>query len=67
MTTADTPSGDRLLTIDEAAEYLGQSPRTVRRKIAAREIPAVRLSSSPFGRLRIREAELLAWLIGSGK
>jgi excisionase family DNA binding protein len=33
---------ERLLTIDEAAEILNVSPKTIRRRIAARELPAIR-------------------------
>jgi excisionase family DNA binding protein len=51
----------RLLTIDEVAQRLGVSRRTVQRKIAAGELPALGLGGrrSP---VRIDEAELEAWL-----
>lgn len=49
-----TANRDRLLTIDEAAELLLMHPRTVRRKIAEKEIAAHR-----FGRaLRISQTDL---------
>lgn len=52
MSKTDTRS--HLLTIDEAAEFLLMHPRTVRRKIAEKEIAAHR-----FGRsLRISTTDL---------
>jgi excisionase family DNA binding protein len=53
----------RLLTVDQVAERLGVSRRTVERKIAAGEIPALRLGGrrSP---LRVDERELERWLYG---
>lgn len=48
----------RLYTLDEAADFLAVSVRTLRRKIATGELTAHR-----FGRLwRIAEADLLAFL-----
>jgi excisionase family DNA binding protein len=57
-----TPVLERtLLTVDETADVLRVSAKTVRRRIAAGELPAVQLgpSGSP---LRIPEDELLRWL-----
>jgi excisionase family DNA binding protein len=50
-----------LLTVQETAELLRQSERTVRRKIHTGEIPAVRLNHG-LGPLRIPEGELKRWL-----
>lgn len=51
----------RLRTIDEAAELLNVSPRTVRRLIESRALPVHRL-----GRLvRIADADLAAFLAAS--
>ena len=48
----------RLLTLDEAADLLRCSKATIRRRVAARKLPAVR-----DGRLvRIRLADLHAFL-----
>jgi excisionase family DNA binding protein len=64
MSVSDVQS--RLLTIDAVAERLGVSRRTVERKIAAGEIPALQLGGrrSP---IRIDERELEAWLYGNPK
>lgn len=51
----------RLLTLDEVSARLGVSRRTVERKIAAGEIPALRLGGARSP-LRVDEAELEAWL-----
>jgi excisionase family DNA binding protein len=42
-----TAAPDRLLTIREAAEWLNVSPITVRRRIAAGELEAVRIGNLP--------------------
>lgn len=45
---------EQLLTIQQVADYLNVSPRTVRRLVAARRLPVVR-----FGRMvRFREQDL---------
>jgi excisionase family DNA binding protein len=44
----------RLFTVVEVAEYLGVSPRTVRRMIKTRALPVVRLGRS----IRISETAL---------
>jgi excisionase family DNA binding protein len=51
-----------LLTVRGTASLLRQSERSVRRKIHAGEIPALRLSE--HGPLRIDQRELEAWLYG---
>jgi excisionase family DNA binding protein len=51
----------RLLTVEETAEALGVSTKTIRRRIEAREIPVHR----PGRLIRIAEADLLAYLAGT--
>ena len=50
---------DRLLTVREVAEYLGYSRRTIYDKVAAYEIPHIRLDST----LRFRKSEIDHWII----
>jgi excisionase family DNA binding protein len=52
----------RLLTVKEAAAYLGESTFTVYRKISAGIYPAVRLSNSPTGPIRVPERDLERWI-----
>ena len=52
----------RLLTVGEVALRLRQSERTVRDKIAAGALPAIRIGEGPRAPIRIPEAELEAWL-----
>jgi len=51
---------ERLLTVDEVAHRLRQSRVTIRRKIAAGDLEAVRLG--PNGPLRVAEDALAAHL-----
>jgi excisionase family DNA binding protein len=51
----------RLLTIDEVAERLGLSRRTVERKIATGEIPSLQLGG-PRTAIRVDALELAEWL-----
>jgi excisionase family DNA binding protein len=51
-----------LLTVSEVADRLSVSIRTVRRRIEAGEIRAVRLGSGPQPPVRIDPAELESWL-----
>jgi excisionase family DNA binding protein len=51
----------QLLTVQAVAQRLGQSRFSVYRKIAAGEIPAIRLGGGTAA-LRVRESELEAWL-----
>jgi excisionase family DNA binding protein len=53
---------NELLTIRETAAQLGQSESTIRRKVAAGELLAVRLGESPRAPLRIPSDFLRAWL-----
>jgi excisionase family DNA binding protein len=54
----------QLLTVQETAALLRQSERSIRRKIHAGEIPALRLSE--YGPLRIDRRELEGWLYATG-
>jgi excisionase family DNA binding protein len=49
-----------LLTVEETAERLRVSPKTVRRFIDGGVVPALRVGGS----IRVDEAELLGWLYG---
>jgi excisionase family DNA binding protein len=51
-----------LLTVAEAADWARLSERTVRRRIAAGDLAAVRLGSSPRAPIRVPADELEAWL-----
>ena len=55
----DVPS---LLTLQQVAERLAQSPRSIRRKVASGELPALRLGTSPKCPLRFVQGEVEAWL-----
>jgi excisionase family DNA binding protein len=52
----------RLLTVGEAALVLRQSPRSVRDKIAAGEIPAMKIGPAPNAPIRIDSLEFERWL-----
>jgi excisionase family DNA binding protein len=54
----------RLLTVDEVAERLGVTRRTVERKIAAGLIPALQLGGRRSA-IRVDERELEQWLYGN--
>lgn len=51
---------DRLLTVDEVADILQVSPRTVRTWSWDRRIPSVKIGS----RLRFKEADIDRWIDG---
>jgi excisionase family DNA binding protein len=55
----------QLLTVGEVALRLRQSPRCVRDKIAAGEIPAVKIGSGPRAPIRVDAAEFEAWLFSA--
>ena len=61
MTTSD----DNLLTVDDAADYLKVSPRTVRNYLVRRfgALPHCK----PAGRVLIRRKDLTDWLNGKFK
>lgn len=50
---------DRLLTVKEAALYLGFAEGTIRNKVSKNEIPYVKLGKA----LRFRKSELDRWII----
>lgn len=54
-TDVQTP---RLLTVREVADRLGLSTKQVRRRIAAGDLPAVRLGLERNAQLRVDEQEL---------
>jgi excisionase family DNA binding protein len=56
----------QLLTVGEVALRLRQSPRSVREKINAGEIPAVKIGSGPKAPIRVDAGELEAWLFSAG-
>jgi excisionase family DNA binding protein len=56
--TATTPNPDPLMTVDEAAEYLGMSAEFVRRQVAAGRLEGTRLGRY----LRIRQSALERYL-----
>jgi excisionase family DNA binding protein len=62
MSTIATPRP--LLTVPEAARRLRVSEKTIRRRIARGEIPAVQLGG-PRSPVRIPEDELERWLFGN--
>jgi excisionase family DNA binding protein len=53
----------KLLTVDQVAERVGQSRWSIYRKVAAGQLPAIRLGQGRAA-LRISEAELDRWLYG---
>ena len=58
MTTSDARAGDRLLTVEAAAERMSTSVRFVRRLIAERRIAFVKLGRH----VRIAEADIAAFI-----
>jgi excisionase family DNA binding protein len=66
FTWMNSNAQSRLLTVGEVALKLRQSPRSVRDKIAAGEIPAVRIGSGPKAPIRVDAAELERWLFSAG-
>lgn len=54
--------GERLLTTQEAADYLNLAPETVRQKVREGDIPAIKLGSSASSHLRFRRSELDRWI-----
>ena len=60
-TVEDRPA---YVTMDEAADLLQVSARTIRRRVADGSLPAYRLGDAPSSRVRLRVDELLAWVEG---
>lgn len=60
----DTNTLDRLLTVDDAAQFMGVSSQTVRAMIDRHEIAAVQLGGQPGRPLRISVSALTAVLQG---
>lgn len=54
----DYPCPQRLLTVEQAAVYLGRSPRAVRGLLTGRQFPAVRAD----GRVQIDIRDLDQWI-----
>jgi excisionase family DNA binding protein len=53
---------EHLLTVEETAVRLRQSPGTVRRKIREGQLPALRIGTGPRAPLRVNSVELERWL-----
>lgn len=56
--TMTTPDEKYVLTVGEAADYLGCSTDTIRDRIADRTLPAYRLGKGPRGAIRIKRDDL---------
>jgi excisionase family DNA binding protein len=59
----DTKEREALMRVKDVAAILGQHPATVYRKIAAGELPSVRLGSGQQAAIRIPRASLARWLL----
>jgi excisionase family DNA binding protein len=63
----DTLAGwDRLLTVKEAAEYVPCSVQTIRRAYLVGQLTVARFGHG-WGRVRIRQTALEAWLRNGGR
>ena len=58
------PTDARLLSVSEAARWLGVSETTVRRRVTDGSLPAVRLGPTERHPLRIDERELEEFVYG---
>jgi excisionase family DNA binding protein len=56
----------QLLKVAQVAERIQETPATVYRLIAAGELPAIRLGSSPRSPLRVDAGELHQFVYGQG-
>jgi excisionase family DNA binding protein len=56
----------KLLTVDQVADRLQVSKWSVYRRVAAGELPAVKLGDGPRAPIRIDLGELVAWLYSEG-
>ncbi len=61
--TSEGEQAQKMLTVNQVAARIGQSKWSVYRKVAAGEIPAIRLGAGRSA-LRVREVELERWLDG---
>ena len=61
--TADTPLPVRLLTVDDVAEVLQVSPRSVRRMVADGRLPVIRLGRA----VRVHPLAVATLMDGSGQ
>ena len=61
VTVEDSPS---YVSMEQAAELLQVSARTIRRRVADGSLPAYRLGDAPSSRVRLRVDELLRWVEG---
>ena len=61
VTVEDSPA---YVSMEQAAELLQVSARTIRRRVADGSLPAYRLGDAPSSRMRLRVDELLAWVEG---
>lgn len=63
---APPENAERFVTVEEAADFLGYKPQTVRNMVSEgdRDLPFHRL---PTGALRFRISELAAWAAGHPK
>jgi excisionase family DNA binding protein len=61
MVISDTHTPE-LLNVKQAAHFLGLSVPTLYRKVAAGEVPALKLGSGPRAVIRIDARELEQWL-----
>lgn len=59
MATTDTSKSNPYLSLAEASDYLGQSVKTLRRRIAAGILPAYRFGPRMI-RVRLRDLEATA-------
>jgi excisionase family DNA binding protein len=57
---------DRLLTVQQAAQYVPCSVQTIRRAYVVGQLAVERFGRG-FGRVRIRQSALEAWLRNGGK
>jgi len=55
----------RLLTVDEVAIRIRQSPRSVRDKISRGELPAIKIGVGPRAPIRIDADEFERWLFAA--
>jgi len=62
----ETAAGHEFLTVGEAADLLGVTHQTVRRKIAHGDIPAVQLGG-PGSAIRIPRDAFDTWLWSAGE